>query len=202
MFEAIPMLLTPERGKIVEEIVRKVCAHETVFSDYQAACEQKCYERAALPEMCERCATRMVTVTQAFFRPNSIAWEVWKVGVEKPEVVGIVYVTDVRPGEDATGHYVFFDGNLSSKTGVLLEIIEWLFSDHPESGWKALRRLTVEIPDFAFALARHASKKLGFGGPFKYSMNGISLRVEGVKRKAVTWKGKQRDLLLLGKLNE
>jgi hypothetical protein len=136
----------------------------------------------------------MALVAKTLTAPDSIAWEVWDTSGEVPEVVGIIYVTDVVLGEDATGHYVFFDRDLRGKTGVLREVIEWLFSDHEESGWVALRRLTIEVPEFAHALARHAQRKLGFGGPF----NADGIHVEGVKRKRIPWRGARKDLYILG----
>lgn len=79
-------------------------------------------------------------------------------------------------------------------------MIAWAFEDHPENNWRALQRITIEVPDFAFALARHASRKLGFGGPFEWKLpkGGPVMQVEGVKPKSVLWRGERRDLLLLG----
>ena len=63
-----------------------------------------------------------------------------------------------------------------------------------------MERLTLEIPEHYYALARHASRKLGFGGPFKYKTKGFSIPVEGVRKNAYHKDGTLWNTLLLGKL--
>lgn len=205
-YEVFPMVDPPDlsRAHIIEGIVRRICGFEAVFNDFQRGCEQRCYESKPVTEVCDKCKICMALVAQSLAAPNSRVWEVWNTEGDQPSVVGVIYVTDIVPGEDATGHYVFFDNDLRGKTGVLKEVISWLFSDHEEIGWKALRRLTVEIPEFAYALARHAHRQLGFGGPFSYSLRPHTkpIGVEGVKRKRVPWRGTRKDLLILGLVNE
>lgn len=201
-FEAIP-LTDPEdfsRAHIIERIVRGICKFETVFSDFQRGCEEGCTQEKPVAEMCEECQRQMATVVAALAAPNSLTWEVWETSGDTPALAGVVYVTNIRPGEDATGHYVFFDGKLADKTETLRAIIAWLFESH--DGWTALRRLTVEIPAYSFAVARHAARKLGFGGPFNHRLKGATVPVEGVKREAIRWRGKYEDLLIMGKLKE
>lgn len=202
-YEAVPMSAAPGREMIVSKIIRKTCDVESVFNDYTAACEEKCYVEKARGEMCDACGRRFDLVLASLLRPDAFIWEVWKDTPEMPELVGIIRFGSVRPGEDATGHYVFFDGDLRGKTSVLRSVIAWAFSDHPEMNWRALRRLTIEIPDFAYALARHASRKLGFGGPFRYKLRagGPGMQVEGVKPGAILWRGERRDVLVLGLTN-
>jgi hypothetical protein len=98
-------------------------------------------------------------------------------------------------------HYVFFDGDLRSKTKLLQRVLDWVFVDHPEVGWTGLQRLTLTIPDYAYALARHAQRYLGFSGPFTYKTGGKTIKVEGVKRHAINWRGEPRDLIIMGKTN-
>lgn len=200
-YEAIPMHMPADgsRASILSELVRAVCGIESVFSDHQKGCKDSCYKDKNITDMCRLCRNRMETVMASLLKPDSFIWEVWK----EQELVGIIRFSDVRKGEDAKAHYVFTDADLRGKTGVMRSIIEWAFNDHEETGWKALKRLTIEVPDFAYALARHASKKLGFGGPFTWTLpsGGPTVEVEGVKRGAVLWHGQPRDLLLLGLLN-
>lgn len=201
-YEAVPMTQPPDgsRAEIISQVMRKVCAVETVWGEGQEACEERCYEEKPVPEMCEACANRLRIVAATLVKPDAFVWEVWKDG---ETLAGIIRFANVRVGEDAISHYVFFDKDLRGKTAVMKSVIEWAFEDHPELNWHALRRLTVEIPDFAFALARHASQKLGFGGPFKWRMRegGPTLMVEGVKPEAVVWQGKRRDVLVMGLKN-
>jgi len=205
LYEVLPLKLAPERAEIISTILRAIFTHETVFSDYQRGCGE-CGERL-LEEMCERCQSQMALIARTLGDSSSKAWEVWQVG---GEVVGIVFFSDIILGGDAKGHYIFFDKQLSDKTSVLKEVMAWAFADHPSENWKALRRITIEIPDHAGALVHHAHKKLGFGGPFRHVLRTrmfkgeeqkTSVRVEGIKENAVLWRGELRDLLILGLQN-
>ncbi len=192
-YEIIPLRDTPGREKVMEEIVRKTCSFDTAFSDFQDTCADNCMETADLQNLCQLCKVRAAVV--GFALQKGITWEVWG----EDGVVGIVRLSDIKSGEDATGHYIFFDRNLSSKTEVLQAVIDWAFEAH--EGWVPLRRLTIQIPDFAFALARHATRKLGFGGPFEFELHGKKVPVEGVTVGGITWRGMRRDLLTLGLQN-
>jgi len=205
LYEVLPLKPTPERAEIVSSILRKIFVHETVFSDYQRGCGE-CDEKL-LEEMCSKCQQQMAVIARALGSPDSRVWEVWQVG---GEVVGVVFFRDIVEGNDATGHYIFFDEKLADKTPVLKEVMGWAFADHPAEGWIALRRITIEIPDHASALVRHAHKRLGFGGRFRHVLSTrifqgkeskTTVKVEGVKEKAVLWRGELRDLLILGLQN-
>lgn len=205
-YEAIPFHATPARAGVVSEILRKISEHETVFSAYAARCvserDTPC-QTLSLEEMCPRCQSRMATVSRALTAPDARVWEVWEHTPDASRLVGVIHFSSVNPGIDATGHYVFFDEDLQSKNGVLREVLGWAFEDHPEAGWAALARLTIEIPSHAYILARHAQKRLGFGGPFSHRLeNGKKLSVEGVKRSAVPWREGRSDLLILGVTRE
>lgn len=191
-YEAIPLTATPERAEIVSKILRQSAAHDTIFTDYQRACEDKCFD-------CDRCLTAIRTVARRLSNPNAMAWEVWKLG--EVDLVGILYVTRVNPGVDAEAHYVFFDGKLADKTELIERVINWTFSEHGD-WWEPLQRLTVKVPEFAFALARHAHKRLGFGGPIEYEHGDTTIEIEGRKRNAGRWRGDPVDKLILGRLNE
>lgn len=202
-FEAVPFDPSPYRANIISDIVRKTASIETLFTDYQPACKPLCEDVT----QCERCADRLRAVAWSLSSPTARVWEVWKHG-EESEVVGILYLTKIIPGCDALAHYAFFDLDLQGKTKLIQEMIDWCFTEHED--WYALRRLTIEVPNFAFALARHATLKLGFGGSYHYEhkrqrANGarqtVKVPVEGVRRSAIRWKGADADLLVLGRLN-
>jgi len=196
MYQVLPLTDTPERAKIMKDLIVKTCTFDSAFSDFQSVCSSRCFEQEPWGELCPLCLTRLRIVAVAL--ATGLTWEVWKTE-EEPELVGIIRLSEIRPGEDALGHYIFFDHDLRGKTEVLKEMIDWCFSEH--EGWTPLRRLTIQVPDFAFALVRHATKKLGFGGEFTHSLKGKKVPVEGVKRKALLWRGSERDLLFLGILN-
>jgi len=189
-YELLPFDPIPARHEIVSKILREVSAKETLFSDFGAPCAEACVVSKDVAEMCDTCRMRMTTVAAALSAPNTRAYEVWD---ETPEVVGVIYFSDILPGIDAKGHYVFFDGGLSSKTEVIEEAIQDVAAE------MALERITIEIPAPFVVLARHASRKLGFGGPFKAALGRKSIRVEGVKTGAVRWRGVLVDLLILGR---
>lgn len=191
-YAILPYTPSPDRAAVVSAILRGLCHFETIFTDYNKACEAKCFQ-------CEQCILCMRTVAGTLTHPASRVWEVWQQSVESFDLVGVLYLTDVIPGQDAVAHYVFFDGRLHDKTALVESMIQWVFEDHED--WQALKRLTIEIPDFAFALARHAHKHLGFGGDFPFTHKHVSISVEGVRRKALRWRDAERNLLVLGRIN-
>lgn len=188
-YVAFPFTPTPERFEVVSAIMRGVCEFDTVFNDYCKPCDSACGS-------CEACVVARATVAAMLAAPDTRTWEVWREG----ELVGVLYLTKIVPGVDAKAHYVFFDRKLVDKTELLREMIEWVFSDH--SDWKALRRLTVEVPTFAYSVVRHAVRKLGFGGDFAWRANGRSLPIEGIRRGALKWRGADVSMLMLGRVND
>src|SRR5690606_28834417 len=153
-------------------VMRKTASFDTIFSDYDQVCDDRCFE-------CAQCLGRLSRVAQVLTDPDSRVWEVWRFNDSGWEIVGILYLTDIKPGQDATAHYVFFDGRLADKTELLEGMIQWAFEDHPDVGWHGLTRLTVEVPDFASALAKHAYRRLGFSGDFRYVSGTLEIFVEG-----------------------
>lgn len=189
-YVAIPFTPTPDRAAVVSHLLREICKRETVFAGYARICDAQCFD-------CPQCAAVMIFASRQLAAPNARVWEVWD--TEAAACVGVLYVTDVVAGADALGHYVFFDGQLGDKTQVIEGMIQWVFADHDD--WRALRRLTIEIPAPFYALARHATNRLGFGGGFTYRNGKNVLAVEGVRRNAVVWRGAPCDTLILGRLN-
>lgn len=195
-YQAIPFQPTPARAGVVSTILRSVLRYESLFTDYARGCEDACGE-------CELCQARMALASRVLGAADAWVWEVWDASEAVASLVGVIYLTNIVPGRDARAHYVFFDGRLKDKTELLQNLISWTFEDHPEIGWQALQRLTVEIPDFAGALARHATRRLGFGGDFTHKLGAATtIPVEGIRRGALTWRGLPRDLLLLGRVRE
>lgn len=196
--EAIPFCPTPDRYAVVSHVLREMSRYETIFTDYQRACVPLCDDVT----QCPNCAGRIMRVSQVLTDPKARAWEVWQNDEKGTSIVGMVYITDIVLGGDAIAHFVFFDDELRGKANLLESMIQWCFTDNPEDGWVGLRRLTVEVPDFAFALARYANRKLGFGGEYLYrGRKGSAIPVEGVKKSAIPWRGTHADLLLLGRVN-
>ena len=204
IYDVFPIDFSPERAEIISDLMRKIAATDNVFADYTGTCEVECVALALpLEHMCAACRRRMGIIAQTLTAPTSRTWEIWRSDAEAPALVGVVSLTDIEAAIDAKAHYIFFDGRLADKTPIIQDLIVWTFEDH--EGWLGLARLTIEIPKPFCSLARHASRKLGFGGDFRYKvLEGKAkrepefIRVEGVKRAAVKWKGAQHDLLVLG----
>lgn len=193
-YSAYPFHPSPERYEIVSAIMRKMLSIDSIFSDYSRGCDSVCGH-------CPTCERALAGIAWNLNAPRTRGWEVWAHKDSGIELAGFMYLTNILPGQDANAHYVFFDGRLKDKTSLLEDMIQWTFTDHPEEGWTALRRLTVEIPAFAFALARHASRYLGFGGTFTYPHGSSRLQIEGLKRNAILWRGETHDVLILGREN-
>lgn len=180
-------------------IIRKCAAHESFFTDYIRGCGGKC--SGFCRNLDDNCAKAQAAVIRALTAPDVMTWECWSRGDEVDEVVdfiGILRLSHIKLGCDAKAHYYFFDGKLRDKLEILESWNDWVFSDHP--GWPAIHRITIEIPEHAFALARHAMK-LGFGGDFTHRIKDFEINVEGVKQKAILWRGKWWDELIMGKIN-
>lgn len=178
--------------RLLSTIVR----HESFFTDYTKACDEGCGE-------CGRCQMTKSIVTANLIDQKSMHWEVWSKNPETGDLldfVGILRLSNVSPGCDATAHYFFFDGKLQDKTPLLRAWTRWGFE--VTDSWPGLKRVTVEIPAHAFALARHAARKLEFGGPYEYRVKGVKVAVEGVRQSAVLWKGGWHDMLIMGRLNK
>lgn len=186
-FVAIPFQATPARAAVVSHILRSLCSFETIFSDYNAACESRCFE-------CPRCLHCMAYASRVLSNPMSLVFEVWHGEDEMP--CGVILLANIVPGVEVHTHFAFFDGQLRNKEPMMRALMEWVFEEHP--GWLPPRRLTTEVPDYAFALARFASTRMGFGGDFSYEKDGKRVPVEGVRRKALRWRGVDRDVLLMG----
>lgn len=175
-------------------LLSAITRHESFFTDFTKACDERCGD-------CSRCQRTKQIVTSNLTDPKSMHWEVWSKNPETGEVldfVGILRLSNISPGCDATAHYFFFDGKLNDKTPLLRAWARWGFKDHPN--WLGLERVTLEIPSHSYALARHAHKKLGFGGPFEYKTKKAKFPVEGVRENAVFWKDSWHDLLIMGRL--
>ena len=131
-------------------------------------------------------------------KPDALNWEVWSKDEfgKSLDFVGIIRLEKVLIGCDATAHYFFFDGKLKDKTSLLKAWKNWLFSEHGK--WIPLHRITIEVPTHAFALARHAHKHLGFGGPYDYKYRNAKLKIEGVRELSVRWRGDWHDTLIMG----
>ncbi len=178
-FSAKPLhISSPEDILKVHAIFMRAIDKDSPLNGYVHGCVNRCGE-------CEQCCHSKERVAGLLTHPASYVWEVWQ---DSPvDLIGILVLSKVDLGRDATAVYTFFDGKLRDKTEVLQWWIDWAFNA------LSLQRLSIEIPSYAFAALRHA-KKLGFGGPFRFQ----EFAVEGVKAGALEYGDRQADLILMG----
>lgn len=95
---------------------------------------------------------------------------------------GIVYATDVVPGDSALLHYFFWDKSQRNRQKLLLTCMKWLCDNFH------LHRMTCTIPRFATA-ALHRVYHMGF-------------RLEGVMLQAMLHNQKRADCFVFGILSD
>lgn len=174
-------------------LLGRLAAHKHYFTDYTRGCAGEC--SGFCINAAPGCQMVKHRVAAALLAKDAIVWEVWRLGEaakSAPQLAfcGILRLSDVEPGCSAKAHYMFFDSKLKEKTPILLAWKDFAFSR------LGLKRVSVEVPANAFALAKHAVKELGFGGGYAYR----GLPVEGVLRGAKMLDGKPMDILMLGAL--
>lgn len=169
-------------------LLGKLAAHKHFFTDFTRGCSGEC--SGFCKNLVPGCAVVKHRVAGALLAKDAVCWEVTRQSTAAGQIdfIGILRLSDIEPGCSAKAHYMFFDRSLKDKTDLLLAWKEWVFSN------LNLRRITVEVPANAFALARHAVRFLGFGGDYEYD----GLPVEGVMRGAKMLDGKPLDVIILG----
>jgi hypothetical protein len=171
MYEVTPLRLNPTKSA---EILNNLIRFETMFSDYQPACESVC-------GYCEKCIRRKMTVVSKLTALDAMAFEVWK----DDRLVGILYITDIVAGHDAMAHFNFWDKDLRGKAGIINSAIDsFVFS-----GDLNLHRLTIQVPTWMKSLCRFVERKLDF-------------QLEGTKKEVVLWQGEWRDVNIYGRVSK
>ena len=174
-------------------LLGKLAAHKHYFTDYTRGCDGAC--KGFCVNLTNGCSLVKHRVAAALLAKDALVWEVWRQeSATLPANIafcGILRLSDVEPGCSAKAHYMFFDGaRLKEKTPILQAWKEFAF------GRLGLQRVSIEVPENAYALAKHAVKELGFGGDFEYT----GLPVEGVLRSARVINGKPMNILVMGVL--
>jgi hypothetical protein len=94
--------------------------------------------------------------------------------------VGVIYATDMLPGDSALGHYLFWDKGLRNRSKMVLKCMRWAMDTFD------LARMSIILPRHASAALHHVYK-MGF-------------RVEGMLREHMSIGGKRDDCFLFGVL--
>ena len=133
---AVPF--SPNPGAKLSYILDRLVEHDTIWSDFERG--------------------RRETASRILGSNTSVIFEVWETqnvsaGIQP---VGIILFMDVVPGVDTKCHFLFFDGKLRNKTPLLKNMMAWAFTT------LHVHRLSVEIPDYAFALVKYVRQELGF----------------------------------------
>ena len=124
-------------------------------------------------------------------------WEVYRAG----QLVGILQIDELVPGQDARAHLLFRDRSLADKRQLCLNMMGTVFEKYD------LHVLRLEIPTYAAKLLGFARKALGFrfeseNRPFSWPSSAAPLtadvaRLGSRKHRAILHQGVWHDLLLL-----
>lgn len=166
-------------------LLSRLAAHKHYFTDYTRGCAGEC--SAFCKDLVPGCRIVKHRVAAALLEKNALVWEVWR-GPENVDFCGILRLSEVEPGCNAKAHFMFFDRKLKDKVPLLQAWKAWVLQN------LGLRRVTIEVPSNAFALAKTAVRYLGFGG--RYDYNGLP--VEGVMAGAKMLDGEELDIMILG----
>lgn len=166
-------------------LLSRLAAHKHYFTDFTRGCEGQC--SGFCKDLAPGCRTVKHRVAAALLQNNALVWEVWRTP-ENVDFCGILRLSEVEPGCNAKAHFMFFDRKLKDKIPLLQAWKSWVADN------LGLRRVTIEVPSNAFALAKTAVRYLGFGGRFNYR----GLPVEGVMEGAKVLDGQPLDILILG----
>ena len=101
-------------------------------------------------------------------RSNGLIWEV--------DDVGIIYLTEIYPAYQATGHYTFWDGRFKGREELIQEMLKYAFKSY------GFQRIIAEIGMFAQP-ALKAVERIGF-------------TKEGRLREAAWYQGEWWDVAL------
>ena len=193
-YVALPFSPIPEAK--LSYILYRMVEHDTFWSDFEKG--------------------RREAAARILSNPNTLVFEVWETG-KGVQPAGVIIFTDIVPGADAKCHFIFFDGKLRNKTGLLKNMMRWAFDN------LRVHRLSAEIPDYAFALVKYAREHLGFryeaeertlkmrderthteGRPrwVDQTLNAWQAGFGSRRYQVVWWKGAWRDMLLLSLTEE
>lgn len=84
--------------------------------------------------------------------PDTRAWEVW----EETTMVGLLVLTKLLPGLDATVHFTFWRTNLFAARRLIHAWLGVVFQDYD------LQRVTVEVPEHTKGILAFVRQRLGF----------------------------------------
>lgn len=99
--------------------------------------------------------------------PTGIVWEV--------DDVGILRLSDISPGLEATAHFTFWDRRLRGRENLVKEMVRYAIEQFK------LHRIIVEVPLYA--------------KPILYFVERIGFQKEGREREAVMYKGQWYDVI-------
>lgn len=99
------------------------------------------------------------------------------------DFVGVFYVTDIRPEEDALVHFTFFDGRIRGRDELAKRMLKYVFHHYQ------FRRLSAKAPLFVVPATLHFIERIGF-------------KKEGRKRKSSYYNGEWFDTIHFGILRE
>lgn len=103
----------------------------------------------------------------------------WRVDGPTDDMVGVFYLTNIEPEDDALAHFTFFDGRIRGRDDLTKQMIQYVFAKYH------FRRLTTHAPAYVIPGTIHFIERLGF-------------KREGKKRAAAFYNGEWFDMNLYG----
>jgi RimJ/RimL family protein N-acetyltransferase len=107
----------------------------------------------------------------------------WRIDGPNEPMVGVFYMTDIQPGNDALVHFTFFDGRIKGRDVLAKQMLKYVVSKY------GFHRLTAQCPMFVVPAALHFIERIGF-------------KKEGRKRKSSFFNGEWFDTIHFGILAE
>ena len=135
--------------------------HDVLFSDYTAG--------------------KFVPFFVVLMDPRAVWMEIVKAS-EPDKPIGVAYITSVKPGHEADGHFAFWDSGGRGREPVVLYIAEWVMDRYD------LHRLNAATPAYQHGVIRFIQR--------------VGFVKEGVKREAVLYKGQRGPLVTFGILKD
>lgn len=95
------------------------------------------------------------------------------------DYVGIFYLTDISPENDAQVHVTFFDGRIKGRENLAIDMLRFAFKVYQ------FRRLSAVVPMYAATASHSFIRRIGF-------------KIEGRKRLSCGFKGSWYDTVQYG----
>ena len=165
-------------GSVIREVRKMNLTPENMRTFWEQARKFKTIFNSEIRDDFQKFVKVLVTQnSDESITPNGLFWVI-------DDFVGVFYLTNIIPENDAQAHYTFFDGRHRGRIDLVKEMLRYAFEKY------GFRRLSVEIPRYKSEKTRNfVEKSLGF-------------RCEGKIRKSAFFDNDWYDSNIYGILRE